>query len=106
MTKPTIMPVGIIEQSTGDSATFTLTRPGDPNILKINSSVMVRNTHWDQNEIPSGAMVRGYVTELGPTTATFQVVETKMGPYVKGGEKVYHCGGGIVYHRHDEKELN
>ena len=26
--------------------------------------------------------------------------------YVKGGEKVYHCGGGIVYHRHDEKGLN
>ena len=26
--------------------------------------------------------------------------------HVKGGEKVYHCGGGIVYHRHDEKGLN
>ena len=26
--------------------------------------------------------------------------------HVKGGEKVYHCGGGIVYHRHDEKRLN
>ena len=25
---------------------------------------------------------------------------------VKGGEKVFHCGGGIVYHPHDEKELN
>ena len=25
---------------------------------------------------------------------------------VKGGEKVYHCGGGIVYDPHDEKELN
>ena len=25
---------------------------------------------------------------------------------VKGGEKVVHCGGGIVYHRHDEKKLN
>ena len=25
---------------------------------------------------------------------------------VKGGDKVFHCGGGIVYHRHDEKELN
>ena len=25
---------------------------------------------------------------------------------VKGGEKVFHCGGGIVYHRHDEKGLN
>ena len=27
-------------------------------------------------------------------------------PSVKGGEKVDHCGGGIVYHRHDEKGLN
>ena len=27
-------------------------------------------------------------------------------PGVKGGEKVYHCGGGIAYHRHDEKGLN
>ena len=26
--------------------------------------------------------------------------------HVKGVEKVSHCGGGIVYHRHDEKELN
>ena len=25
---------------------------------------------------------------------------------VKGGEKVYHRGGGTVYHPHDEKELN
>ena len=24
---------------------------------------------------------------------------------VKGGDKVYHRGGGIVYHRHDEEEL-
>ena len=28
------------------------------------------------------------------------------GDLVKGGEKAYTCGGGIVYHRHDEKELN
>ena len=27
-------------------------------------------------------------------------------PSVKGGEKVFHCGGGIVYHQNDEKELN
>ena len=25
---------------------------------------------------------------------------------VRGGEKVYQCGGGIVYHRRDEKRLN
>ena len=27
-------------------------------------------------------------------------------PRYKGGEKVHHCGGGIVYHPHDEKGLN
>ena len=27
-------------------------------------------------------------------------------PPVKGGEKACHCGGGIVYRRHDEKGLN
>ncbi len=31
---------------------------------------------------------------------------TRVEQPVKGGEKVYHCGGGIVYHRHDEKGLN
>ena len=61
--------------------TFILTRPGDPRILKINSSVMVRNTHWDQDEILSGVMVRGHLTEIGPTTATFKVVESRIGPY-------------------------
>ena len=81
MTQPTIMPVGIIKQSTKEGAIFTLTRPRDHRILKINSSVMVWNTHWDHDEIPSGVMVRGHVTEIGPTTATFKVVESKIGPY-------------------------
>ena len=35
-----------------------------------------------------------------------QIPVIKIAPTVKGGEKVYHCGGGIVYHRHDEKGLN
>ena len=26
--------------------------------------------------------------------------------HIKGGDKVFHRGGGIVYHPHDEKELN
>ena len=81
MSKPTIMPIGIIEQSTGKGVTFILTRPGDPRILKINSSVMVRNTHRDDEDIPSGAMVRGHVTEIWPTTATFKVVESQVDPY-------------------------
>ena len=81
MTKPTIMPIGIIEQSTKDDAIFKLTRPADPSILKINSPVMVWNSHWNEDEIPSGVMVRGHVTDIGPTTATFKAVESKIGPY-------------------------
>ena len=81
MTRPKIMPIGIIEQSTENGAIFTLTRPGDHSTLKIHSPVRVWNTHWDQDEIPSGAMVRGHITEIGPTTATFKVVESKIGPY-------------------------
>ena len=81
MTKPTIMPIGIIEQSTKDDAIFKLTRPADPSILKINAPVMVWNSHWNGDDIPSGVMVRGHITEIGPTTATFKVVESKIGPY-------------------------
>ena len=76
-----IMPIGIIEQSTEDSAIFKLTRPGDDSTLKINSPVMVWNTDRDDEDIPSGVMVRGHITEIGPTTATFKVVESKIGPY-------------------------
>ena len=81
MTGPTIMPIGIIEQSTEDGAIFKLTRPGDDSALKINSPVMVWNTHRDDEDIPSGVMVRGHVTEIGPTTATFKVAESKIGPH-------------------------
>ena len=81
MTRPKIMPIGIIEQSTEKWATFRLTRPGDHSTFKIDSPVTVWNTHWNQDEIPSGVMVRGHITEIGPTTATFKVVESQTGPY-------------------------
>ena len=43
--------------------------------------MIVWNTHRDHEDIPSGVMVRGQVTEIGPTTATFKVVESKIGPH-------------------------
>ena len=71
-----IMPIGIIEHSTEDGAIFKLTRPGDHSTLKINSPVMVWNTHRDNEDIPSGVMVRGKITEIGPATATFTTAES------------------------------
>ena len=38
------------------------------------------------------------------TTTTTNNAQARTTP-VKGGEKVYHCGGGIVYHPHDEVAL-
>ena len=70
-----IMPIGIIEQSTGDGATFKLTRPGDHSNLKINSPVVVLKAQIDQQDFISGVMVRGQVTEIGLTTANFATVE-------------------------------
>ena len=81
MTKPTIMPIGIIEQSTEDIAIFTLTRPEDRSTLKINARVMVWNTHRDDEDVPSGVMVWGHLAEIGATTATFKTDEISTGPY-------------------------
>ena len=49
------------------------------------------------------------MTQGGPVCRTPHTYERKLSTSklrYKGGEKVYHCGGGIVYHRHDEKELD
>ena len=66
-------------------------------------------------------IVDGILYQVQPITVTLQgesdsiseflhVLHQKVPAFgilaVKGGEKVYHCGGGIVYHRHDEKGLN
>ena len=56
------------------------------------------------------AMMTGFdVAELIDASfdeGAIAVIYKPFTPTVKGGEKVYHCGGGIVYHRHDEKGLN
>ena len=44
------------------------------------------------------AALNSYATGIWSNGTTMWVV--------KGGEKVYHCGGGIRLHLHDEKGLN
>ena len=47
-----------------------------------------------------------YLLGEEPQIVNLPELAQALGDTVKGGEKVYHCGGGIVYHRHDEKGLN
>ena len=75
-----IMPIGIIEQPTEEGATFRLTRPGDHSTLKTNSPVVIWNAQIDQEDIISGVMVRGQITEIGPDTATFTTAESWVDP--------------------------
>ena len=76
-----IMPIGIIEHPTEDGATFRLTRPGDHSTLKTNSPVVVLKAQIDQEDIISGVMVRGQITEIGPTSATFTTSESWADPH-------------------------
>ena len=75
-----IMPIGIIQQPTEDGATFILTRPEDRSTLKTNSPVVVWNAQIDKQDVISGVMVRGQVTEIGPATATFTTSESWADP--------------------------
>ena len=56
----------------------------------------VSNIYWKHRDTGSIQIALDEAFDVEPVTREF----------VKGGEKVYHCGGGIVYHRHDEKGLN
>ena len=75
-----IMPIGIIQQPTENGATFILTRPEDRSTLKTNSPVVVWNAQIDKQDIISGVMVRGQITEIGPTSATFTTSESWADP--------------------------
>ena len=47
------------------------------------------------------------MTGLAPFSVPSLVRVLRVNPlFVKDGGMLGHCGGGIVYHRHDEKGLN
>ncbi len=48
----------------------------------------------------------GYPDSSNPSGTGIRLSSHGTRGAVKGGEKVGHRGGGIVYHQHDEKELN
>ena len=61
----------------------------------------------EDNLIPGYKAIASVHARLDALSSVGLINWTQGGyPRVKGGEKVYHCGGGIVYHRHDEKGLN
>ena len=67
-----IMPLGFIDRTTENGATFILTNPEDALSLKTDTPITVWRYSPEQLAI---GRVRGRVTAVGYTTATFAAVE-------------------------------
>ena len=77
MAKPYIMPLGFIDRITGDETVFLLTNPEDSKTIGAGTPVTVwRYSH----EHLALAKVRGLITAVGYTTATFTIGETNTDP--------------------------
>ena len=77
MATPYIMPLGFIDRPTGAGATFILTNPEDSLGLRPGDPVTV----WRYSpELLAVAKLRGTVSTVGYTTATFTTIETRTDP--------------------------
>ena len=77
MATPYIMPLGFIDRSTETGATFILTNPEDSLSLSTGTHVTVWRYSPEQLAI---AKLRGYVSAVGYTTATFTTIEHQQDP--------------------------
>jgi hypothetical protein len=85
MAKPYIMPLGFIFRETEAGTVFLLTNPGEPTNLRADTPVTV----WTYSpEHLALAKVRGLITAVGYTTATFAAVETTTDPRWPGDANV------------------
>ena len=73
MAKPYIMPLGFIDRITRDETVFLLTNPEDSKTIGAGTPVTV--WRYSQEHLALGK-VRGLITAVGYTTATFAVGET------------------------------
>ena len=79
MAVPYIMPLGFIDQPTKDGATFILTNPEDSLGLRPGTPVTV----WRYSpELLAVAKLRGAVSDVGYTTATFTTIRDSNEPSV------------------------
>ena len=74
---PVFMPIGIIDEATQDGGVFTFTRPQDHETLKPGDPVTVWNFHQDYEAM---ARVRGEITEVSRTTASYLITEYQVDP--------------------------
>ena len=77
MATPYIMPLGFIDRPTETGATFILSSPEDSFSIKTETPITVWRYSPEHLAI---AKLRGHVSAVGYTTATFTTIETRSDP--------------------------
>lgn len=85
MAESYIMPLGFIDRTTGEGAIIQLTNPEDSKAIRAGTQVTV--WRYSQEHLALGRL-RGRITAVGYTTATFATVETDTDPRWPEGEDV------------------
>ena len=85
MAKPYIMPLGFIHRKTEAGTVFLLTSPGESKNLRSDTPVTVWTYSPDHLAL---GKVRGLITAVGYTTATFAAVETSLDSRWPGDQDV------------------
>ena len=77
MPTPVAMPIGVIDENTGDGNIFSLLRPRDRDIIHPPASVIIYN-----EDTRAGAMARfrGCITEVGQHTASLIIEDSEISP--------------------------
>ena len=77
MATPYIMPLGFIDRTTDEGTIFLLTNPEDSLGLRLGTPVTVRRYLQERLAL---AKLRGTLTAVGYTTATFTASESQTDP--------------------------
>ena len=92
MATPYIMPLGFIDRITDEGAVFQLTNPEDSTGLTTGTPVTV--WRYSEDSLALGKL-RGRITAVGYTTATFDTVETMTDPRWPGNENVLRAAAPV-----------
>ena len=101
MATPYIMPLGFIDRITEDGAIFQLTYPEDSKSIAVGTPVTVRR--YSQKSLTSGKL-RGRITAVGYTTATFETIETRTDPSWPKDEHILCLRSPVFLAQHESFE--
>ena len=91
-----ILPLGFVDEPTGDGAVITLTDPMDSRTLRRGVPVVI--WRYNPGRLALGK-VRGEISEVGFVTARFATLETRVDPRWPEGQEVIRVETPVTWWR-------